>query len=140
MDARIDSYSLICGNTDANSNQNRQLADRLASHISKETGYELDVLKDSSYWADYQILVGNTLYTDDALARSIGDDNYYISLQRVEVTYEDGSKHDGAVIQILFGKNAMDAAFDAFKANFIKTSTTPLVLELNEGKVVTNIT
>ena len=139
MDARIDSFALVYADSDEAASENKALADQLQAHISKEAGYELDVLKDTSYWADYQILIGNTLYTDGDLAKSLGDDDYYISLKKVEVTYEDGSKHDGAVIQILFGENARDAAFAAFKANFIKTSTTPIELTINEAKVVTNM-
>lgn len=140
MDARIDSYSLIYAASSDAASDCKALADQMQAHISKEAGYKLDVLKDTTYWADYQILIGDTLYTDDDLAKSLEDDDYYISLTKVEVTYEDGSKHDGAVIQILFGKNAKDAAFAAFKANFIKVSTTPLELIMNEIKVFTNMT
>ena len=139
MGARIDSYALIYGNTDGNVSGNRELADLLSTHISKQAGYELKILKDTSYWADYQILIGNTVYSDQAIAEELEDNEYYISLKKVEVTYEDGSKHEGAVIQILFGKDAMNDAFNAFKANFIKTSTTALSLEMNEEKVVTNM-
>ena len=139
MDARIDSYSLIYAASDDAASSNKALADQLQAHISKEAGYKLDVLKDTSYWADYQILIGNTLYTDGDLAKSLGDDDYYISLSKVEVTYEDDSKHDGAVLQILFGENAKDDAFAAFKANFIKVSTTPIELNINEAKVITNM-
>ena len=137
MGARIDSYALVYGNADDNASENRALADLLADHITKQAGYELDVVKDTSYWADYQILVGNTVYTDESLT-DLDAGEYYISLEKVEVTYEDGSKHEGAVIQILFGEGAMNDAFNAFKTNFIKTSTTVISLEMNEPKVVTN--
>lgn len=138
MGARIDSFSLIYANSDENASENKAFADQLQTHISKQAGYLLDVLKDTAYWADYQILVGNTLYSDNALADSLGDDEYHISLSKVEVTYEDGSKHDGAVIQILYGKDAKDAAFNAFKANFIKASAKPIELNMTENLVITN--
>ena len=140
MDARIDSFALIYaeGNA-ATAADYKSFAEELQTHISQQTGYELPVLKDSRYWADYQILIGETEYTDRDLAKDIGDDDYYISLEACEVTYEDNSKHPGAVIQILYGVNAREAAFAAFKASLIKISSTPLDVNINSPMVETNM-
>ena len=141
MDARIDSYYLIYADSDEdNSSAAKAMADRLKEHINREAGYSLEVLKDNYYWADYQILVGNTLYSDKDIVKQLGDDDYYVSIKKVEVTYDDGSKHEGCVIQVLFGKNAQDDAFNAFKANIVKSSTTPLTQNLKSDEVFTNMT
>ena len=140
MDARIDSYYLIYADSDKdNSATSKAMADRLQEHINRETGYSLEILKDNYYWADYQILVGNTLYSDEGIVKQLGENDYYVSIKKVEVTYDDGSKHEGCVIQVLFGENAQDDAFNAFKANIVKSSTTPLTQNLKSDEVFTNM-
>ncbi len=137
FDARIDSYYLVYEKNNAAA---KQIASSMFSHIAKETGYELVIDSDLTDWYDYEILIGNTARSDGDMARRLGANEYYISAKPTEVTYEDGSKHPGATIQILFGENAAESAFAAFKKNFIPPLSEPAPLNISAEKVVTNKT
>lgn len=129
LDARIDSFEIIYAKNDENSRLCSELAESLCSYISKEAGYELEIKKDTRCYADYEILIGNTVRTDDELAEKIGPDDYYIKLNRTET---------GAQLIILFGENAKDEAYNAFRQQIMPTSKTPIQKNLEVGAAVTN--
>ena len=137
MDARIDSFNIYYPKADQTADS-LTAANSIRDHISKETGYRLNVYKDTQSWSDYTILVGDTIYSDQALLRSLGKDEYHISLKQTEVTYEDGSKHPGATIQILYGADAAKAAMTAFQKQFLPALVETGEFVLNEEKVITN--
>ena len=132
MNARIDSYSIYFPGEGSSAE-----AILVRDHISKETGYQLNLYKDSQSWSDYTILVGDTKYADTSI--KLANDEYHISLTGREVTYEDGSTHPGAVIQIRYGKDAADSAISAFKKQFLPALAETGEFILNENKVVTNV-
>lgn len=129
LGARIDSFAIIYAKDDENSLLCSELANSLCSYISKEAGYELEVKKDTRCYADYEILIGNTERTDDALAAQIGPNDYYIKLIKTET---------GARLIILFGENAKNSAYNAFRQQIMPTSKTPIQKNLEEGPAVTN--
>lgn len=132
-DARVDSYVLIYTKRGEFADESKDLAEELRTHISRETGYELDMYKDTRCWGDYEILIGDTERTDAGLYSTIGDNQYLIKVQKRTVTYEDGSQHEGAQILILFGKNAANAALNAFKKEFMPSNQTPIDLNIADG-------
>lgn len=135
-DARVDSFYIFYP-TGA-SDEVREFAAAVQSHITKEAGYELAIYPDGSAWADYEILIGNTARTDDELAASLGADEYYIKLTKTEVTYKDGSKHEGAQLVILYGANAMNAALTAFHQQMMPAKKDGGELSFANGYVLTN--
>ena len=135
---RVDSFSLIYPKNTSNSNDCKIFAETLSDHISKECGFELKVYKDTRYWCDYEILIGDTIRTDDDLVKSLGPDEYYIKLVKTEVTYEDGSTHPGAQLFICFGKNAMDAALKAFTKTVMPVTSEVTTFSLPENFELTN--
>lgn len=126
MGARIDSFVLISAKKD---DAAENLAGNLCTYISKETGYELEMKKDTRCYADYEILIGNTERTDDALADQIGPDDYYIKVNQTAT---------GAQIIILFGENAQSKAYEVFRKEIMPASKTPIQKNLENGKVFTN--
>ena len=132
------SFGLIFPKSADNSGECRVMADQIAAHIAKESGYELKVYKDTRYWCDYEILIGDTIRTDDALVDSLGDNEYYIKLIKTEVTYEDGSKHPGGQLIICFGDDAGPAALEAFKTKVMPVLAEVGTLALEEGFELTN--
>ena len=137
-DARIDSYYIFYPS--GSGEEYKQAALALQDHISKKVGYDLEVYEDNNgnNWADYEILIGNTARTDKELAASLGANEYYIKLQKVEVTYEDGSKHEGAQLLILFGANAMESALNTFYYQIMPASKNGGDLNFADGRVWTN--
>lgn len=131
LGARIDSFAIIYAKNDDHSNLCSDLANNISTYISKQAGYELEVKKDTRCYADYEILIGNTERTDDALADAIGPDDYYIKLNQTE---------NGAQLIILFGENAMSQAYRAFCDQVMPTSKTPIQKNLENGLLVTNNT
>ena len=136
--ARIDSFGIIYPKNATNAEECKKFASELSAHISNETGYDLSVYKDTRAWCDYEILIGDTIRTEDGLVQSLGNDEYYIKLVKTEVTYEDGSKHPGATIQILYGENAAKAAMTAFQKQFLPALVETGEFVLNEEKILTN--
>ena len=132
----MDSYVLIYTKIGEFADQSKDLADDLRTHISRETGYELDMYKDTRCWGDYEILIGDTIRTDAGLYATIGDNQYLIKVVKRTVTYEDGSQHEGAQVLILFGKNAAAAALNAFKKEFMPSSQTPIDLNIADGYTI----
>ncbi|MBE6703292.1 MAG: hypothetical protein E7585_07790 [Ruminococcaceae bacterium] len=134
MGVGINSFGLIYPKS---SDEGKNFAKDLSAYISRETGYELEYYKDSRYWCDYEILIGNTARTDKDLYNSLADDEYYIQLIKTEVTYEDGSKHPGAQLIICYGEDAREAAFEAFKSVMPATAEM-IAFDLQENFVLTN--
>ena len=133
LDARIDSYYLIYPSTDK-TGEAKAFAQQLQTYISAETGYDLDTHRDN-YWADYEILVGNTARSDESIQLSLADNEYYISL----TAKKDGSGAIvGGTMQILYGSNAQEAAYTAFRRNVLPASRELLQVNLEDGLVFTN--
>lgn len=140
LGARIDSYGIIYPKNADNSEECKKFANELSAHISNETGYDLAVYKDTRAWCDYEILIGDTIRTEEGLVDSLGNDEYYIKLVKTEVTYEDGSTHPGARLTICFGKNAYQAAMDAFKQTVMPVMGDPVPFVMEENFELTNRT
>lgn len=134
----LDSFGLIYPKHADNSLECKNIAAQIAAHVAKEGGYELKTYKDTRYWCDYEILIGDTIRTDDDLVDSLGKDEYYIRLIKTEVTYEDDSKHPGGQLIICFGDNAAAAALEAFKTKVLPVLVEPTTLALEENFEVTN--
>ena len=134
----LGSYGLIYPKQADNSLECKNIAAQIAAHVAKESGYELKTYKDTRWWCDYEILIGDTSRTDDDLVRSLGRDEYYIKLIKTEVTYEDGSKHPGGQLIICFGDDAGTAAFEAFKTKVLPVLVETTALTLEENFEVTN--
>ncbi|MBQ2807137.1 MAG: hypothetical protein IJA78_00945 [Clostridia bacterium] len=132
-DARVDSYVIIYTKNGELADESKSFADELRTHISRETGYELDVYKDTRCWGDFEILIGDTVRTDAGLCADIDDNEYLIKVTKRTVKYDDGSEHEGAQVLVLFGKNAKDAALNAFKKEFMPSSQTPIDLNIADG-------
>lgn len=138
LGARIDSYGIIYPKNSDNTEDYKKFANTLSAHISKETGYDLSVYKDTRAWCDYEILIGDTIRTEEGLVDSLGNDEYYIKLIKTEVTYEDGTTHPGARLIICFGKNAYDAAMEAFTTKIMPVMGEPVAFNLEENFELTN--
>ena len=137
---RLDSYVLLYPRDSVESAAYRNFALEMQGYVNKEVGFLLDVKKDAAILrADYKIVIGDTTYTDAALAESLGDDEYYIALTEEEITLEDGTTTTGATLTILFGMNAYDAAMTAFKQRIMPPSPTPIDFNMSVGFVATNM-
>lgn len=138
--ARIDSFALIYPKADPTGSY-RQLAETLKNYISSETGYELGVYKDSRCYADYEILVGPTSRSDEAIIASLADDQYYIGL--TEKKNAEGEVI-GGTLQILFGSSASQTVYQVFRREVMPFHTVteedqaPLETRLGSGKKWTN--
>ncbi|MBQ8341249.1 MAG: hypothetical protein IJY22_02590 [Clostridia bacterium] len=132
LNARIDSYYLFFPKGSEMEQTYKQLAEELSTHIATTTGYELDVYKDTRAWADYEILIGDTIRTPEGLYEELADDEYVIQLVKTEVTYEDGSVHEGAQLYICFGEDAYEAVKTAFTKEFMPASTVLLDKNVEE--------
>lgn len=119
--ARIDSFTIIYTK---NLKSSEGVAQRLQTYISKETGFALDVKKDTRCYADYEILVGPTTRTEEELVEQLGDDDYLIRLKQTE---------NGAQIVVLYGKNAENAVYTAFTKQVMPASKTPIDTSITEG-------
>ncbi len=138
LNARIDSYGIIYPKNADNTEECKQFANALSAHISSETGYDLAVYKDTRAWCDYEILIGDTIRTEEGLVDSLGNEEYYIKLVKTEVTYEDGSTHPGARLTICFGKDAYEAAMNAFTQQIMPVVGEPVAFNLEENFELTN--
>lgn len=137
--ARLDSYALVYAGGGSMENDYRNFALALQTYINKEVGYELMVKRDRVIArADYKIVIGDSKFTDETLANSLGDNEYYIALTATETTLEDGTVVEGAMLTILFGSEAYDAAMKAFK-KIMPSSTTPIDFNMAVGFVETNM-
>lgn len=141
LGVRIDSFLLAYPKNSEMSQTCKKFAEDLQAHIAKESGYELEIDKDTRAWGDYEILIGDTKRTDAGLYEELGKDEYYIKLVKKQVTYEDGSVHDGGTMYVCFGKDAEEAAkaaLLAFTKQVMPASTKPLEFSLEENFVLTN--
>ncbi|MBR6728390.1 MAG: hypothetical protein IKM08_09385 [Clostridia bacterium] len=136
MGARIDSYYVFYPKGSEMEQVYKQLAEDVSTHISTTTGYELDVYKDNRGWADYEILIGDTVRTPEGVYEELEDDEYVIQLVPNEVTYEDGSVHAGAQIYICFGEDAYEAVKTAFTKEFMPASTVLLEKDITEAFIL----
>ena len=138
LGARIDSFGIIHPKNSEYSEEYKKFANALSAHISSETGYDLAVYKDTRAWCDYEILIGDTIRTDEDEVGPLGNDEYYIKLSKTEVTYEDGTTHPGGKLIICFGKNAYEAAMNAFTQEIMPVVGDPVPFALEDGFVLTN--
>ena len=138
LNARIDSYGIIFPKNADNSEECKKFANELSAYISRETGYDLAVYKDTRAWCDYEILIGDTIRTEEGLVKSLGNDEYYIKLVKTEVTYEDGTTHPGARLTICFGRNAYEAAMKAFTGQIMPVTGEPVPFTMEENFELTN--
>lgn len=137
--ARLDDYLLVYARDGARSEEGLAFATELQTYFYKEVGYEIDVKKDVAVLrADYKIVIGDTLFTDEALSEKLADDEYYIALTAEEIKLADGTTTTGATLTILFGAEAYDAAMAAFK-RIMPSSTSPINFNMNVGFVSTNM-
>lgn len=137
--ARMDSYMLVYPREGDMAASNRLFAEELQTYVNKQAGYFMENKKDAAVVrADYMILVGDTTFTDDALVQAIGDDDYYIALTATEKELADGTKVPGAVLTILYGVDAEEAAMAAFK-RIMPTSSTPVDFNMCVGFVETTV-
>lgn len=112
--ARIDSFLIAYAKKDDTS---EAVANKLQDYISKQTGFELEVRKDTRAYGDYEILVGPTDRTDAKLMEGLGDDEWLIKLQKTE---------KGAQMILLYGKNAADSVVsEGFRSKVMPTKKTP---------------
>lgn len=111
--ARIDSFLIAYAKKDDTS---EGVAEKLRDYISKQTGFELEIKKDTRAYGDYEILVGPTDRTDEALMANLGDDDWLIQLKKTDT---------GAQLIVLYGKNAAETVInDGFRGNVMPTKKT----------------
>ena len=144
MNASLDNFGIIYPNKD---DECKQFAQDLSAHISVQTGYQLAIYHDATAWCDYEIRIGeakgNLNHHDPAdgcQCASLGSNEYCIKLVKTKVTYEDGSIHDGARLYICFGRNARDAAMNAFTKQIMPALTEATAFTMEEGFELTNRT
>ena len=137
--ARMDSYLVVYPRNGELATSNRAFAEEIQSYVNRQAGYLMDVKKDEAVIrADYMILIGDTAFTDPAVASAIGDDDYYIALTATETTLADGTKAPGAVLTILYGVDAEEAAMEAFK-RIMPTSSNQIDFNMCVGFVETTV-
>lgn len=137
--ARLDSYVLIYPRDSALSAEYRDFALAMQTYINKEVGFELMAKRDVVIArADYKIVIGDTLFTDEGLVNALQDDEYYIALTATETTLEDGTVVEGATLTILFGSEAYDKAMAAYK-KIMPSSSSPIDFNMAVGFVETNM-
>ena len=145
LGASLNNFGIIYPKSDA-SEACKNFAYDLSAHISDQSGYELPVLIDSTNWADYEIRIGDAkgneqwhAATEGCMCKQLAPNEYCIKLVKTQVTYEDGSLHDGARLYICFGSNAMSAAFKAFTEQIMPVLTEKTAFTMDEGFVLSNI-
>ena len=144
---RIDSFGMVYPKYSDNSEECRLFASELSTYIANQTGYALTPYKGSGRWYDYEILVGDLSadndsripVTDHCVCEDLENGEYLIKLVQTEVTYEDGSKHEGAQLFICFsGAAGKAAAFDAFKSKIMPINTEAVPFNMDIGFTLTN--
>lgn len=131
----INSYSLIYPKT---SDDCKNFASELASYISRETGYDLDVYKDTRYICCYEILIGDTIRTEEGLVESLADDEYYIALIKLDKCNYEECDQPSVQLVICYGEDARAAAFEAFTKQVLPVTASPVTYDMPEGFVLTN--
>ena len=136
--ARMDSYMVVYSRDSELAESNQAFAEELQAYVNRHAGYYMECKKDVAVVrADYMILVGDTTYTDKELVEKIGDNDYYIALTARETTLADGTVATGAVLTILYGVEAEEAAMAAFQ-QIMPTSAQPIDFNMTIGFVATN--
>ena len=142
MGVSLDQFAIVYPKNDTSG---EALANKISTHISAQTGYALPVLRDSTKWADYEIRVGapngnadKHTPKDGCLCNTLAANEYYIKLVKTQVTYEDGSIHDGARLYVCFGGSSTDAALKAFTEEIMPTLSESKPFTLEEGVIFTN--
>lgn len=127
--ARLDSYVITYAAQSSMAETYKTFASDLQAYITKQTGFDLAIKKDTQVVkADYQILIGDTKFTDANLAQSLGADEYRIAVTETET---------GVVVTILFGRDAVETAMAAFQ-EIMPSLSTPINFNLCPGYVKTN--
>ena len=132
----MDSFFVVYPQGSEREQTYKLFAEALRTHVATTTGYELTVYKDNRGWADYEILIGDTIRTPEGTYEELEKDEYVIQLIPNEVTYEDGSVHPGAQLYICFGEDAYDAAYTAFTKEFMPASTVLLEKIVTEAFIM----
>ena len=128
--ARLDSYVITYAAQSSMAEICKTFASDLQAYITKQAGYELAIKKDTQVVkADYQILIGDTKFTDANLAQSLDADEYRIAVTATET---------GVVVTILFGRDAVESAMAAFQ-EIMPSLSTPINFNLCPGFVKTNV-
>ena len=147
LGASLDNFGIVYPKSAKNSEECKTLANELSSYISTQCGYELSVYQDSTTWCDYEIRIGNAENNadkhspgDGCVCGSLYSNQYCIKLVKTQVTYEDGSTHDGARLYICFGSNAKDAAYEAFTKQVMPMLKEAVAFTMDEGFELTNRT
>ena len=142
MGVSLDQFAIIFPKNDTSS---ESLANGLYNHISAQTGYALPVLQDATSWADYEIRIGNAENNadhhnpnDGCICNTLSADEYYIKLVKTQVTYEDGSLHNGARLYICYGISAKDTVLAAFTEQIMPILAESKAFTLEEGFELTN--
>lgn len=129
-DARIDSYLVTVPSESSLADTYLQFAEQYQQYIYAQCGFSLDIKRDAQIVkADYKVLVGDTTFTDEAIVDALEDDEYYIAFNKTE---------NGGTLTILFGRDAYDAAWAAYK-DIMPSSATPIDFHLSDGFVKTNM-
>jgi hypothetical protein len=129
-DARIDSYLITVPAQGNMSATYREFAEQYKTYIFDQVGYEMELKEDAQVVkADYKILIGDTTFTDASIVNAREDDEYYISFAKTE---------NGGVLTIVFGRDAYDIAWNAYK-EIMPSSSTPIDFHLSDGFVKTNM-
>ncbi|MBE6689778.1 MAG: hypothetical protein E7590_00645 [Ruminococcaceae bacterium] len=131
----INSFNMIYPK---NSDDCKNFANELSAYISRETGYDLNVYKDTRYTCCYEILIGETLRTEEGLMDSLADDEYYIKYVKLDkCSYED-CDGAGAQLIICYGEDARAAALEAFMKQIMPVTAEPTTFDMAVDFVLTN--
>lgn len=140
----LDNFGIIYPKGDADA---KDFANKVASHISVQSGYGLETYQDTVAWCDFEIRIGKTEGhvdkhdpDDGCQCKTLSPNDYCIKLVKTKVTYEDGSIHDGARLYICYGRNAKDAALTAFTTEVMPMLKDPVAFTMDEGFELTNRT
>ena len=148
MGVSLDNFGIIYPKNGQNSELCKNLANDLSAYISDQSGYQLPTLIDATNWADFEIRVGNPSGNVDkhtpadgcaCTSRVLASNQYSIKLVKTQVTYEDGSVHDGARLYICFGSAAKDAAFEAFTTKIMPILKEKAAFTMDEGFELNNL-
>ena len=131
----INSFGLIYPKS---SDDCKNFASELSAYISRETGYDLSVYKDTRYTCCYEILIGDTLRTEEGLYDSLADNEYYIKYVPLEKCAHEGCDNPGGQLIICYGEDARAAAFEAFTKQIMPVTAEATTFDLAADFVLTN--
>ena len=131
----INSYNLYYPKT---SDDCKNFAQELSSYISRETGYDLELYKDTRYTGCYEILIGDTIRTEEGLVESLADNEYYIKLIKLDKCSYAECDQPGVQLIICYGEEARAAAMEAFTKQILPVTASPVTYDMPEGFILTN--